>query len=133
LRLSYLAEAYLGAGRGKDAASAAREALACARLHQERGHEAHALRVMGEVDSHGDPPDLQQAETYYRQALALAEAVGMRPLVAHCHLGLGTLYGKIGRDEDAQTELTAAAEMYRAMEMAFWLERAETAQAHIAR
>jgi hypothetical protein len=49
----------------------------------------------------------------------------MRPLVAHCHLGLGTLYRKIDRDEQAQAELTAAIEMYRAMEITFWLARAE--------
>jgi hypothetical protein len=68
---------------------------------------------------------VEQPEGYYRQALALADERGMRPLVAHCHRGLGTLYQKIGRDEQALAELTAAAEMYRAMEMTFWLGRAE--------
>ena len=53
----------------------------------------------------------------------------MRPLVAHCHLGLGTLYQKVGRDDQAQAELATAAEMYRAMEMTFWLEKAEAALA----
>ena len=70
-------------------------------------------------------PRSSRPRAYYRQALALAEELGMRPLVAHCHLGLGTLYQKIGRDEQAQAELTTAAEMYRAMEMTFWLEKAE--------
>ena len=51
----------------------------------------------------------------------------MRPLVAHCHLGLGTLYQKVGRHEQAQPELATAAEMYRAMEMTFWLDKAEAA------
>jgi hypothetical protein len=55
----------------------------------------------------------------------MAEELGMRPLVAHCHLGLGTLYRRIGRDEEARVELTTAAEMYRAMDMQFWLARAE--------
>jgi hypothetical protein len=64
---------------------------------------------------------------YYGQALALAGELGMRPLVAHCHLGLGTLYQKIRRDEQAQAELTTAIELYRAMEMTYWLEKAETA------
>ena len=85
--------------------------------HKERGDEAWALRLLGEIAAHADPPDVEQAESHYRQALALADELGMRPLVAHCHLGLGTLYRKIGRDEQAQAELATAAEMYRAMEM----------------
>jgi hypothetical protein len=48
----------------------------------------------------------------------------MRPLAAHCHLGLGTLYRRVGRDQEAQAELASAAEMDRAMEMLFWLENA---------
>ena len=64
---------------------------------------------------------------FYRQALALADELGMRPLLAHCHFGLGILYNRIGRPEQARTELSAAIELYRAMEMTFWLERAETA------
>jgi hypothetical protein len=57
----------------------------------------------------------------------------MRPLLAHCHLGLGTLYAKIGRPERARAELSAAIELYRAMEMTFWLPQAEAALAHIGR
>ncbi len=53
----------------------------------------------------------------------------MRPLVTHCHLGLGTLYQKTGRDNEAQIELTTAAAMYRGMEMTFWLTKAEAALA----
>jgi hypothetical protein len=55
----------------------------------------------------------------------------MRPLMAHCHLGLGTLYAEIGRRELARAELSAAIEFYRAMEMTFWLPRAEAALAHV--
>jgi hypothetical protein len=66
-----------------------------------------------------------EAECY---RLALAEELGMRPLAAHCHLGPGTLYQRLGRDE-AQVELATAAELYRAMEMMFWLEKAEAAMA----
>ncbi len=71
----------------------------------------------------------QQAEAHYRQALALAEELGMRPLLAHCHLGLGTLYAKIGRREQARAELSTAIELYRAMDMTFWLPQAEAALA----
>ena len=49
-----------------------------------------------------------QAETYYQQALALAEELGMRPLVAHCHLGLGRLYSQTDRGEQARAALTTA-------------------------
>jgi tetratricopeptide (TPR) repeat protein len=128
-----LGTVYLQARRGSDATAVARRALALARERKERGHEAWALHLLGEIAAQAEPPHSVEAEGYYHQALTLAEELGMRPLVAHCHLGLGTLYGKIGRDEQSQAELTTAAEMYRAMEMAFWLERAETAQAHIAR
>jgi hypothetical protein len=51
----------------------------------------------------------------------------MRPLQAHCHLGLGTLYIKMDRREQARTELSTAIELYRAMEMTFWLPQAEAA------
>ena len=69
----------------------------------------------------------EQAEAHYRQALALAEELGMRPLLAHCHLGLGTLYAKIGQREQARAELSTAIDLYRAMEMTFWLPQAEAA------
>jgi class 3 adenylate cyclase/tetratricopeptide (TPR) repeat protein len=107
------------------ASACAAEVLVDARAHGLHGHEAWALRLHGEIAAQADPPEVEQAETHYRQALALAEELSMRPLAAHCHLGLGTLYQKIGRDEQAQAELSTAAEMYRAMEMPFWLAKAE--------
>jgi hypothetical protein len=71
------------------------------------------------------------AETHYQQALTLAEAVDMRPLMAHCHLGLGRLSLMLGRREQARIELSAAIDLYRAMEMSFWLPEAEAALAQI--
>ena len=70
-------------------------------------------------------------KTHYQQALTLANELGMRPLVAHCHLGLGNLYLKSGRRDEARTELSAAIELYRAMEMTFWLPEAERALAEV--
>jgi len=125
LQLTWLGEAYLLASRSQDAAEAARRAMALAQEQGTRGLEAYALRLLAELAAHSDPPEAEQAEGYYCQALARAEELGMRPLVAHCHLGLGTLYQKVGRDEAARAELAAAAELYRAMEMPFWLEKAE--------
>jgi hypothetical protein len=49
----------------------------------------------------------------------------MRPLVAHCHLGLGKLYRRTGQREQGNEHLTTARAMYREMDMRFWLERAE--------
>ncbi|HLH24511.1 MAG TPA: tetratricopeptide repeat protein [Chloroflexota bacterium] len=123
--LAWLAEANLIAGRRDIARQLAERALDRFRQHKERGNEAWALRLHGEIAAAVEPPEVEQVESYYRQALALAEELGMRPFMAHCHLGLGTLYQKIGRQEPALTELTTAAELYRATETTFWLERAK--------
>ena len=101
------------------------------RTHTGRGYQAHAFRLLGETAASCDPPEAEQAETYYRQALALAEELGMRPLQAHCHLGLGTLYHKMGQQEEARVEFSTAIEMYRAMDMTFWLPQAEAALAQV--
>jgi class 3 adenylate cyclase/tetratricopeptide (TPR) repeat protein len=127
LRVAWLGEGYLIAHRQAEARSAAHKALELAHDHRERASEAKSLHLHGEVAASADPPEVEQAETYYRQAHALAEDLGMRPLQAHCHLGLGTLYQKLGRDQEAQAELETAAEAYRAMEMPYWLEKAEAA------
>jgi class 3 adenylate cyclase/tetratricopeptide (TPR) repeat protein len=127
LFIAYLSQGYLLAGRWEEATQSAQRALELARAHRARGHEAHALYVLGDVARHRDPPDIEPAEAHYRQALALAEELGMRPLQAHCHYGLGTLYGQTGQYEQARTELSTAIVMYRAMDMAFWLPQTEAA------
>ena len=78
-----------------------------------------------------EPPESEQAEAYYRQALALAEELGMRPLQAHCHRGLGRLYAATGEREQARSELSTAIEMYQSMDMTFWLPQAEAALAQM--
>ena len=66
--------------------------------------EAWALRLLGEIAAQAGPPDLESAQARYGQALALADELGMRPLVAHCHLGLGKLYRRTGdRREGARS------------------------------
>jgi class 3 adenylate cyclase/tetratricopeptide (TPR) repeat protein len=122
-----LGEGYLLAGRPTEAMDHAQSVLALSRQQGERGNEAWALRLLGEIAAHANPPDTFEPETHYCQALALADELGMRPLAAHCHRGLGTLYRRIGREEQARAELTTAAEMYRIMEMTYWLSRAEAA------
>jgi tetratricopeptide (TPR) repeat protein len=127
-----LSEAHLRAGRPEEAHALAERALALAHEHQERGNQAYALRLLGDITVRREPPESEQAGDYYHQALALAEELGMRPLLAHCHLGLGTLYAKIGRGEQARTELSAAIALYRAMEMTFWLPQTAAALAQVA-
>ena len=100
-------------------------------MHQERGHQAYALHLLGDIAARREPPQSKSAEGYYHQAFALAEELGMRPLQAHCHLGLGTLYVQTGRLEPAHAALTAAIALYRDMEMRFWLPQAETALAQV--
>jgi tetratricopeptide (TPR) repeat protein len=131
LRVVWLSEAYLLAGRLDEAGSQAQWTLEFSRAHQERGHEAYALRLLGEIAARQQPLEAEQAAAHYRQALALAEELGMRPLQAHCHCGLGTLYSQTGRLEEARAALATAIDMYRAMEMTFWLPQAETALAHV--
>jgi tetratricopeptide (TPR) repeat protein len=126
-----LGEAQLLAGRLEEAYALAERTLARARAHQERGHGAYALRLLGDIAARRDPLEVEEAEAYYQRALALADELGMRPLQAHSHLGLGTLYGEIGRHDDACTELQTAITLYRAMEMPFWLPQAEAALARV--
>jgi class 3 adenylate cyclase/tetratricopeptide (TPR) repeat protein len=130
-RVAWLSEVCRLAGRGEEAGQHARQALDLARQHKERANEAVALHQLGVVHAHADPPDTEQAEAYYQQALALAEELGMRPLMAHCHRGLGRLYGRTGRGEKARAALTTAIALYRAMDMTFWLPQAEAAQAQV--
>ena len=129
-RVARLSEVCQRAGCGAEAWQHAREALDLARQYKS-GDEALALHQLGAVAAHADPPAVTQAAAYYQQALALAEARGMRPLVAHCHRGLGTLYAQLGQREQARTRLSTAMELYRAMEMAFWLPEMEAALAQV--
>jgi tetratricopeptide (TPR) repeat protein len=126
-----LGAAYFLAGRLADVIPLAERALVLSRDCKERGTQAWALRLLGEIWVHRDPPEIQQAADCYRQALALAAELGMRPLQAHCHRGVGTLSVKLGRWEDARAELATAIELYRALDMTFWLPQAEAALAEV--
>ena len=129
LRIVNLSEGYVMAGRVDEAIRLAERALQLSRDCKERGNEAWTLRLLGEIASHRQPRAAETAGEHYGQALALAEALGMRPLVAHCHLGLGTLYRRTGKRHEAQEHLTTATTMYREMDMRFYLEQAETERA----
>jgi tetratricopeptide (TPR) repeat protein len=126
-----LGEALVVAGRLEEAHAIAEQSLALAHAHRERGHEAYALRLLGDIAARRQPSEAEQAAAYYRQALALADELGMRPLQAHCHRGFGMLCSQTGQQPQAHAELTAAIALYRAMEMTFWLPDTEAALARI--
>jgi tetratricopeptide (TPR) repeat protein len=131
LVLTELSEACMLVGRMDEASALAGRLLELSRTHTGSGYQAYAYRLLGEVAMRREPPDVDLAASHYRQALALAEDLGMRPLQAHCHLGLGTLYARSGQLQQAHAELSAAAEIYRAMDMTFWLPQVEVALAQI--
>jgi tetratricopeptide (TPR) repeat protein len=123
----YLSKAYLIAGRFEDALKRAQHALSLAQDHKQRGYQAYALHLLGEITMHYQPPEVEQAKVHYRQALALAEELGMRPLQAHCHRSLGLLYATNGQREQSRAALSTAIDLYHAMEMTFWIPQAEAA------
>jgi DNA-binding NtrC family response regulator/tetratricopeptide (TPR) repeat protein len=127
LVVGHLSEACRLGDRLEDAHAEAARVLSLARERGERGREADALRLLGDVAAHRERLDVKAADSHYSQGLALASELGKRPLVAHCHLGLGRLAGQTGDAEKARTHLTMAAAMYREMGMDFWLAQAETA------
>jgi tetratricopeptide (TPR) repeat protein len=89
------------------------------------GYVAHALHLLGDIATHPDQFDAESGKAHYLKALTLAEPRGMRPLIAHCHLGLGKLYRRMGKRDQAQEHLTTATATYREMDMRYWLEQAE--------
>jgi tetratricopeptide (TPR) repeat protein len=124
-----LGEIYLRVGRLEEAFYYTEQALVSARAQHERGREAWLLRFLGEIVTRRDPLALDHAASYYQQALAIATELGMRPLQAHCHHGLGTLYRQMNREEQARAALSTAIDLYREMDMVFWLPTVEAALA----
>jgi len=120
-----MSEALLLERRIDEAVSMAQREFDRSRLGGLRGHEAHGWRVLAEIAVSVDPVDVKSAEGYFHQALTHATELGMRPLVAHCHRGLGKLYVRTGMRHEAQEHLTTATTMYREMEMTYWLRKAE--------
>jgi class 3 adenylate cyclase/tetratricopeptide (TPR) repeat protein len=129
--LPLLSEAYLLTGRLEEASDLAGQALESACAYKGRGYQAWALQLLGKIAALRNPPEAEQVEHYYHQALTLAEELGMRPLQVHCHLGLGTLYATTGQRGQAYAALTTAIEMYQSMDMMFWLPQTEAALAQV--
>src|SRR5262249_51156481 len=131
LMLTTLAEARLLGGCVGEAERDATRALALARQYGQRGWEAWALRLSGEIAARHDPPDVEAAEDCFHAAIGLAEERGMRPLLAHCHRGLGAMAERVGQTDRARTETATALDAYRALDMAFWLGPTQEALARL--
>ena len=123
--LGFLGEAYLQAGRMNDAAAAAKRALSLSLEHRERGWQAWTFRLQGDLAAGLERPDCASAEESYRRALGLADELGMRPLVAHCHLGLGGLFRRTEQRARALEHLAIATAMFGEMGMSWWQGHAE--------
>jgi tetratricopeptide (TPR) repeat protein len=125
LRLAHLGEAHLAAGRRAEATECATRGLELSVRHGERGFRASILRLLGEIASRGDERQQSEAVGRLSEALALAEALGLRPLAARCHLDLGKLNRRTSTREQALEHIATATTMYREMDMRFWLEQAQ--------
>jgi predicted ATPase len=125
-------ETQLRLGHVDDALRLARQALELSRTRKERGTEAWALRLLGEIAGHAPSAALDEADRYYQQALTLAGNLGMRPLVAHCHVGLASLSWRAGKSEEARAELGTAMTMFHETGMGPWRQKAEAAMRRLA-
>jgi class 3 adenylate cyclase/tetratricopeptide (TPR) repeat protein len=123
----WLSQALLLDGNLDRAVEVAERALEFALKYQERGHQAWTLRLLGDICVERGDGAFEQAESYYKQSMALARELGMRPLQARCHLAHGILHGLVGHRDEARTAFSASIELARAMEMRFWSERVEIA------
>src|SRR5262245_29377430 len=124
-------ETYMLAGRHSEAEALARRALAVLAESKHRGSEAWLRYLLGDLPARHHPVDLMHAEVSYKEALTLAQELGMRPVQAHCCLGIGRVHARLNDVEKARSELLAAAELYRVMSMPFWASKAETAVAEL--
>ena len=122
----WLGEVHLRAGRASDALKFATDALEVARRRGERGCEAWALHILGDIAGLADPPNLSLATSRQGEAITLAQELGMRPLIAHCHLSLGKLYRRTSNHAQAREHLNLATTMYREMGMTYWLGQAKS-------
>ena len=127
LTLVWLGEATVATGHLDRARHLAEEALRLARDHDERGHEAWALRLLGEIRWRSDPRDFATAADHFGAGLALADRLCMRPLAARAHLGLGLLTCSAARHDHCRAHLTTALAMFRELGMPLWLAEVESA------
>ncbi|HYB43951.1 MAG TPA: adenylate/guanylate cyclase domain-containing protein, partial [Candidatus Methylomirabilis sp.] len=120
LIVTHLGDSYLFAGRLEEAALQAQRALRLAGERGERGNQVYAHRLAGLIAAEEDPPRVEVARQHLGQALALAETLRARALVARCHLGLGHLERRLGEADAAGRHLDIAGRMLESMRMKYW-------------
>jgi len=133
LRVSWHGQARLLSGKIDEAKKCAARARALAKETKERGYEAWALKLLGDIAARGESPEAETPEHCYKRAMQLASELGMRPLESHCHLGLGNWYAQTGNKDRAITDFTTAIELYTAMDMPFWLGRTQASVKELSR
>jgi class 3 adenylate cyclase/tetratricopeptide (TPR) repeat protein len=121
---THLGEGLYLAGDTERARATARQALELTRAHKERGHEAWAHWLLGEIAAHRDPPDVEQAAGEYGQAISLAHEPGTHPLLARSHLALGQLYRRTGDGAGAAEHVSTATVLFCEMDMRAWVQEA---------
>ncbi len=112
-----LAEGYLANGRHAEARAAALEALALAQANGERGHEAAALALLGDVAASGPEERAGEALERYGAAIELARQLGMRPLLAETLLGAARLEARLGNQVAAAQHRAEADALLAAIDM----------------
>jgi tetratricopeptide (TPR) repeat protein len=122
---SLLGEGFLATGDALRAAEVAERSLQLARAHGERGHEAAALRLLADIAASQDPPLFTAAIDRFAAAIAIAEELGLRPLLARAHLGVGQLHRRGGQMLEAEAHLATAVVMFSDLGMRTWLDRTE--------
>ena len=125
--LTALAEAYHLKGQTEKAIHNLKEALNIFHQKGERGFGAWALYYMAKIQSQEESEQVQQSINSYRRVKEQAAELGMRPLLAHCHMGHGQVYIKKGKTSEARSELSAAMDLYRFMGMSLWMPQVESA------
>jgi class 3 adenylate cyclase/tetratricopeptide (TPR) repeat protein len=124
LRLTWFGQACFLAGQMDAARDHGERALALATSAGERGYQAWALKLLGDI-AQKQSPDLAPAHSYYEQGMTLATQLEMRPLRAHLHLSCGRLYRRAQKNTQAERAISLAREHYRSMEMPFWVAAAD--------
>ncbi len=121
---THLGEGLLASGQIERARTVTQRALELAQAHKERGHQAWALRLQGDVAARGSRADTDAAGECYARALALAEELKMRPLVARTALEPGPAARRAGNPDKSQDHLGMALGLLREMDIRFWSARA---------
>ena len=123
----WVAAGYLRLGRLDEAEIFVQRGLELAAETKDKGSRAWVVAIMGEIAAQRQSMNPTEAAVGYEEALRLAQELKMRPLEAHCHLGLGTLHTRAGNSTSAHSELDAAAKLYQTMSMSSWLSVTEAA------